>query len=193
MTQKSASSDQPVRPPVRQRVRPVPSAPATEPRQTPRQPVPPKGSGQTPAASGNAASDEAVGYCNPPRHSRFKPGFDARRPRGRKPGSKNKASAIVAMMESPTVLRTPEGGIKTVSTAEALARKLRELGLTGQLPAIAKAFELYHKALPPAAVEPGASGGPSVQSPDEISAADQAILAAFEAEIAARISKGEKK
>lgn len=188
MTQKPAPSDQPAKAAVRQRVRPVLSAPEAEP----RQPPPGKGGGQAPAAPGSAADDDMVGYCNPPRHSRFKPGFDPRRPRGRKPGSRNKASAIVAMMESPTVLRTPEGGIRTVSTADTMARKLRKLGLMGQLPAIAKAFELYHKALPPASAEPGVRDAPGAQSPAELSEADQAILAAFEEEITARTIKGAK-
>lgn len=187
MTDERKPSD-PSKPLVRQRVRPAANAAAAEP--NPR--TIPNREMREAAASMSPASEERVGYCNPPKSTRFKPGFDPRRPRGRKAGAKNKSNAIIAMMESPTAMRAPDGSVRTVATAEALARKLRELGLSGDRTAIIKAFELLLKALPPASPDTGNHSASPVQTLDEVSASDQAILAAFEEEIIARSSKGKK-
>jgi hypothetical protein len=202
VTETTTPSDQSARPPVRQRTRPIPPPPSSPSPPSAGQllQAPPKKTAakasarrpRPPAPPSVTIDDDKVGYRNPPKHSRFKPGFDPRRPKGREPGAKNKASSIVAMMESPTTVRAPNGGVKTISTAEALARKLRELGLQGELGAIAKAFELYHKASLPAAAEAAGKHAASAQSPDELSASDQAILAAFEEEIAARKATGKQ-
>jgi len=180
-------------PPVRQRTRAVPSAiphgdqsgPAATSGLPPKSaPKPPRQSPPTGAAA--EGSHYEVGYAKPPKSSQFQAGYDPRRPRGRKPGAKNKSNTIVAMMESPTPIRTADGKVQTISTAEALARKLRELGLTGQLGAIIKAFELYFKAQPPAPLPPADGDAALPDTRTELSAADQAMLAWFEGEVAAR-------
>ncbi|MCZ8322771.1 MAG: hypothetical protein O9296_14500 [Novosphingobium sp.] len=93
MTDKSSPSTPPNKPPVRQRTRAVQPAPAEH---TPIERT------STAKSQSPAGDNYKVGYRNPPKHSQFQPGFDARRPNGRKAGAKNKANAIVAMMESPT-------------------------------------------------------------------------------------------
>lgn len=159
-------------------------------RQRPRPIVPPNEPSSTPGD--NAASEEKVGYGKPPKHSQFKPGFDPRRPKGRKPGAKNMKSAIAAMMESPTTVRTADGGTRTISTAEAIVRKLRELALSGNLGAISKALELQHKFLSLAAEKEEDRTASNAQSPSELAEADRAILAVFEEEIASRKARDEK-
>jgi hypothetical protein len=183
MSHKSDTSSQLGLAPVRQRVRPN-SAGLSQPKDQTADSAPE-------AASASEDDGYIVGYCKPPKESQFKAGFDPRRPKGRKAGSKNKANGIVAMMESPTMVRTPEGGVRTISTEDAMARKLRELGLSGNLPAISKAFELYLKARPPSSA--GAFGEQS--EPDIIAqsvAVDQAIIACFESEVLARAKSGSK-
>ncbi|MDP3675582.1 MAG: DUF5681 domain-containing protein [Novosphingobium sp.] len=179
---------------VRQRV--SLAAPQPPPAAAPTDPGPAQPPGRKKARGGAktdppAVEDEGyqIGYRNPPKHSQFKPGPDPRRPKGRKPGSRNKANSIVEMMESPTMVRTPQGAVRSISTAEAMARKLRELCLSGQLPAISKAFELYHKAQPPAVPTANSNDQASAETAIELLAADQAIIAWFAAEVRAQDKK----
>jgi len=123
-----------------------------------------------------------VGYRKPPVHSRFQPGPDARRHKGRKKGAKNANTSIIAMMHSPTGVRTPDGTVATISTADAMLRKLREMSLTGDLKALAKALDLYCKALPGSDEEKDGkdSKGEIAVDPSET---DEAILAWYAQEV----------
>ena len=191
MPDPSASSGEPRLGPIRQRQRALTSttpasAPSLAKNTAPARPPAAARPKAPPAPPAKAVGDYEIGYGKPPKVSQFKPGPDPRRPKGRKPGSKNRANVIIAMMESPTSVRTPDGGLKTITTAEAMALKLREAALRGEWAALNKAVELYMKAVPPTppSAETGAPALPD--SPAELAAADQAMLAWYAAELAAR-------
>jgi hypothetical protein len=126
--------------------------------------------------------DYPVGYGKPPVHSRFRPGPDARRHKGRRKGAKNATTSIIAMMHSPTSVRTPDGSVATISTAEAMLRKLREMSLTGDMKALAKALDLYSKALPGSDEEKDSKGSKGEMAVDR-SETDEAILAWYAQEV----------
>ena len=196
MPDPSASSGEPRLGPIRQRQRALPSttpasAPSLAKNTAPARPPAAARPKAPPAPPAKAVGDYEVGYGKPPKVSQFKPGPDPRRPKGRKPGSKNRANVIIAMMESPTSVRTPDGEVKTITTAEAMARKLREIAFSGELAALSKAFELYHKASPPAPPPDATSIAGRPDSPAELAATDQAMLAWYAAELAARGSEAQ--
>jgi hypothetical protein len=72
-----------------------------------------------------------VGYRNPPRHSRFKPGQSGN-PRGRPKDKRNAASELELVMAMPVPV-TANGRRRKVSTMSAVFLRLREKALGGDL------------------------------------------------------------
>jgi len=159
--------------------------PATKSPLPHRSPAPVRSPAPPAPARAKRTGEYEVGYGKPPKSSQFKPGPDPRRPKGRKAESKNHANVIIAMLESPTSVRTPDGGIKTITTVEAMALKLRELALKGDWAALSKALELYHKSVPPSPPPDTAGTAPLPDSGAELSQTDEAILDLYAAQIIA--------
>jgi hypothetical protein len=71
-----------------------------------------------PPSDQSDAQDEAVGYCNPPRHSRFKPGQSGN-PRGRK-RRKTELNDMVEQVTTARVQVTVDGRKRTMPALEAI-------------------------------------------------------------------------
>ena len=75
-----------------------------------------------------------VGYGKPPQHSQFKPGRSGN-PRGRPTGAKGFDASLARELEAK--ITVTEGGVrKTMTKAEAAAKRLVEKALKGDMPAI---------------------------------------------------------
>ena len=115
-----------------------------------------------------------VGYGRPPTHSRFRPGQSGN-PAGRREGVRNLKTDVIRTLRTP--VKVKEGGrSRTRSTQEGLLLVLREKALRGDARAIDRLVDLalrYNS-------DPGEIG-----PAQGLAADDQAILAAYEAEIAA--------
>ncbi len=109
-------------------------------------------------------SQPKVGYRNPPRHSRFKPGQSGN-PRGRPKGQRNLNTEIERVMAMPVPV-TVNGRRRNVRTVTALAWRLREKALGGDLKSMQMLFALFQ-----------------AQSGDDKGAASLASLLAEDAEI----------
>lgn len=105
-----------------------------------------------------------VGYRNPPRHSRFKPGQSGN-PRGRPKGQRNLNTEIERVMAMPVPV-TVNGRRRNVRTVTALAWRLREKALGGDLKSMQMLFALFQ-----------------AQAGDDKGAASLASLLAEDAEI----------
>jgi hypothetical protein len=73
--------------------------------------------------------DDRVGYCKPPKHTRFKPGQSGN-PKGKKKGTRNFATEVKATLQMPVVLTDGAKPRKVTTIAAALLR-LREKALKG--------------------------------------------------------------
>lgn len=82
-----------------------------------------------------------IGYGNPPRHTRFKPGQSGN-PRGRPKGQRNLTSEIERVMAMPVPV-TVNGRRRNVRTVTALAWRLREKALSGDLKSMQMLFALF--------------------------------------------------
>lgn len=115
-----------------------------------------------------------VGYGRPPTHSRFRPGQSGN-PAGRRPGVRNLKTDVMRTLRTP--VKVKEGGrSRTRSTQEGALLVLREKALRGDVRALDRLLELalrYNS-------DPGEIG-----PTQGLAADDQAILAAYEAEVAA--------
>jgi hypothetical protein len=92
---------------------------------------------------GNRRGQEGqkVGYCHPPKHSRFKPGHSGN-PKGRPKGSKNETTIWRSILNRKIVIR--EGGReRKVTVLEALMLKSVEDGLKGNVKALAFVLNRY--------------------------------------------------
>jgi Family of unknown function (DUF5681) len=118
--------------------------------------------------------DYVVGYCRPPLHSRFQPGRSGN-PAGRRKGVRNLMTDVKRTLGTP--VKVKEGGrTRTKSTQEGALMVLREKALRGDARALDRLLELAFRFNNDAA-----EIGPA----QALSADDQAILAAYEAEFAA--------
>ena len=107
-----------------------------------RPPKPKDSDGPTPVATDTADrdSDYKVGFCRPPKHSRFKPGQSGN-PKGRPKGSRNLDTIERDVLLKP--VKVTEGGrSRTVTTYEAILLGLHQDALGGEIPAIDRLFKL---------------------------------------------------
>jgi len=116
-------------------------------------------------SDGIPVEESPVGYRNPPRHSRFRPGQSGN-PRGRPKGRRNIASQLEDVL-SQRVTVTINGKRKRVRTDMAMLLRLREKALGGDFKALKLVLALR------ADHQPESEGG---VDPFELAAEDAAIL-----------------
>jgi hypothetical protein len=80
-------------------------------------------------ASNKSPTDDTVGYRNPPKSTRFKPGQSGN-PGGRKKGSVNVWTALQRVLESDIVI-TENGKKKKIPPLEALFKRMLQSALQG--------------------------------------------------------------
>jgi hypothetical protein len=122
----------------------------------------------------NGAGDYEIGYGRPPIHSQFRPGQSGY-PAGRRKGVRNLKTDVMRTLKTP--VKVKEGGrSKTMSTQEGILLVLREKALRGDARALNAfvALALRYNS------DPGEIG-----PTQGLAADDQAILAAYAAEVAA--------
>jgi Family of unknown function (DUF5681) len=125
-------------------------------------------------SSSSSKNDYEVGYRKPPKHSQFRPGHSGN-PHGRRKGLRNLVTDVKSTLGTP--VKVKEGGrMCTRSTQEGVLMVLREKALRGHPRAIDRCVELAVRFNNDAA---------EVGSAQALAADDQAILAAYEAEIVA--------
>jgi hypothetical protein len=126
------------------------------------------------ASTGDDSNGYEVGYGKPPAHSRFQPGQSGN-PVGRRKGVRNLSTDVKRTLKVP--VRVKEGGrTRAISTQEGALMMLREKALKGDARALDRLLELAQRFNNDA----GEIGTTQVLSAD-----DQAILAAYAAEVAA--------
>jgi len=123
------------------------------------------------APTGNRDSEDSVGYCTPPQHSRFRPGHSGN-PAGRKKGVRNLKTDVKRMLSVPVKVNE-SGRSRKISTQAGMLMVLREKVLKGDARALDRLVELAVRFNN----EPGSEVAPSLSDDD------QAILAAYEEEI----------
>lgn len=84
--------------------------------------------------------DYEVGYCRPPKHSRFKPGQSGNK-KGRPKGARNFSTDVKATLRAPVKV-TRDGRPHKVSTQEAALLRLREKAIGGDARALDRLFHL---------------------------------------------------
>jgi hypothetical protein len=143
-----------------------------------RGPKPPRGGDKPKPPPGG---DYAIGYCRPPRHTRFQPGQSGN-PTGRRKGLRNLATDVRSTLTVP--VRVNAGGrLRKISTQEAVLMRLRELALKGNARALDLLLEFAMR-FNNEAVVTGAQ---------LLSTNDQEILNAYRAEVAADIAASSPK
>ena len=105
-----------------------------------------------------------LGYCKPPKHTRFKPGQSGN-PKGRKPGSKNVMTVLEETLFATVKVRE-NGKVRRVPAIQACLLNLRNQAIKGDPKALDRFIRLaslYHGAQPersnaatPAAVDEAA-------------------------------------
>jgi hypothetical protein len=124
-----------------------------------------------PVRPGDARRDQ-VGYANPPRHSRFKPGQSCN-PKGRPKGTRNFATDLAETLQAPVNL-TRDGKPTKVSTQKAALLRLREKALNGDARALDRLLAFAQ-----------AYGPEEVEHIGSVSAEDKALLEIFIAKVKA--------
>jgi hypothetical protein len=116
--------------------------------------------------------DYTVGYKKPPQHSRFRAGQSGN-PAGRKKGVRNLASDVQRTLKVP--VKVSEGGrSRKVSTQAGILMVLREKALKGDARSLERLLELGMRF----------NNEPALEVAPALSPDDQAILEAYEKEIA---------
>jgi hypothetical protein len=124
--------------------------------------------------NGSNGTGYTVGYGKPPPHGRFRPGRSGN-PAGRTPGVGNLGTDVRRTLKTP--VKVKEGGrSRTISTQAGVLMMLREKALNGDQRALDRLVELASRFNN----EPGPDAAERNLSDD-----DQAILAAYAAEIIA--------
>lgn len=109
----------------------------------------------------NTPTDYEIGRGKPPKKSQFVKGKSGN-PGGRRKGSPNLATILKSVTESE--IRLAEGGrTRMVPMMEAIALKMAQLSLSGNMRAIEKCFELYAKY-----VEPQSAAENNLSEDDEV-------------------------
>ena len=179
--------DQPRRlPPARTRTRTVPPIETLDPRPVigeaePSVSIPVEAGGEPEESSSGA--EYQVGYGKPPKRTRFKPGQSGN-PKGRPKGAKGLNTIVRESLGGKLAVRTSEGTRK-ISKIEAVLQKTLEKALKGDARAQLELMKLWRAAVPdtPDADETAGNN-------ENMSEADLAILAAFEAQLAERAGDG---
>jgi len=123
------------------------------------------------APTGNRDSEDSVGYCTPPQHSRFRPGHSGN-PAGRKKGARNLATDVRRTLKG--LIKVKEGGRSHKISAQAgMLLVLREKALKGDARALDRLLNLGIKF----------NNEPASEA-YSLSTDDEAILAAYAQEIA---------
>ena len=91
-------------------------------------------------------SDNRVGYCRPPRHSRFKAGQSGN-PKGR-PRGRMSAASILGKLLKETIIVRENGKVFRVTKHEAMMRSLLAQALGGNLKAAQVAIKAAVEILP---------------------------------------------
>jgi hypothetical protein len=119
-----------------------------------------------------------VGYGKPPRHTRFQPGRSGN-PRGRPKSAKGLNTIVRETLTQKVAVRTASGERK-ISRIEAVLQKTVEQAMKGNPRALAELIKLYGNAVP----DEKPTGAAANETPEDLSAADLAILAALRSELA---------
>jgi Family of unknown function (DUF5681) len=94
----------------------------------------------------DAECNYAVGYCKPPRHSRFKKGQSGN-PRGRPAGSKNLKTLVIQALNKDTVI-TEDGQPRKITKREAVANEIVNRSATGDFRAVKILLDIEGQAEP---------------------------------------------
>jgi Family of unknown function (DUF5681) len=95
---------------------------------------------KTQEPTGSDGNSNAVGYCKPPLHSRFRAGQSGN-PAGRRKGVRNLMTDVKRTLSTPITVR--EGGrVRKKSTQEGTLMVLREKALRGDARALDRIIEL---------------------------------------------------
>ncbi|MGA7381225.1 MAG: DUF5681 domain-containing protein [Terriglobales bacterium] len=89
-------------------------------------------------------SHPTVGYCNPPRHTRFRKGQSGN-PNGRPPGTLNLATVLERTLREKVVI-TKNGSRKTVTKLEAALSQLTDKAISGEPSALQLLSKLVRSA-----------------------------------------------
>lgn len=114
------------------------------------------------------SDDEEVGYCRPPKRTRFRPGHSGN-PAGRRKGARNVATALALELKTKIVVRE-NGHDLRVTKAEAMAKALILKALKGDT----KAFGQIMAFLPEQSERSGVA-----EQEAEISVAEREALERF--------------
>ena len=90
------------------------------------------------------AVDAPVGYCNPPAHTRFKPGQSGN-PAGRPKGPQSLVRDLMEVMQEPVV--GDGGSPQTLSTQRSILRGLTDKALSGDARATAMVLNLVQRVI----------------------------------------------
>lgn len=118
-----------------------------------------------------------IGYGKPPVSTRFQPGQSGN-PKGKPKGAKGLNTIVRETLGGKIAVRTPDGS-KQISKIEAVLQKTLERALKGDSRAQFELMKLWKSAVPD-----GPHGEPPESQDEDLSAADLAILAVYEAQLA---------
>lgn len=116
-----------------------------------------------------------VGYKHPPKHTQFKKGRSGN-PKGRPKGAQGTKTIVRKLMTGKVEVRT-SAGIVRMTRMEAALHKFMELALKGNPRALIQLIALYSQAVPDEETARPPTGS------EELTPADEAIIAAFKASI----------
>jgi hypothetical protein len=121
--------------------KPVPASIIDPPSRVPRDP--PK---LEDAAALATEAPRQVGYKNPPKETRFKPGQSGN-PKGRPKTAKGLKTVVREMLTQKVSVRTPDGS-KRIARIEAVLHKALELAMKGNIRALTEILKAYASAVP---------------------------------------------
>lgn len=130
----------------------------------------------------SADADYEVGYCKPPKHTRFKPGRSGN-PKGRPKAAKGLNTLVRETLTQKVAVRTASGQRK-ISRIEAALQKTVELAMKGNPRALAEIIKLYANAVPEQSDDTG-----SLNREADLTETDLAILEELQRQLAGEREK----